>query len=281
MVLVACSPFVLGSPARESDTGKLILKLKGDEEDVEAAKACLQYMYEGVVQLTEDNVDNVVGIARVLHLEDLVMYCSSFQELVKNMKKLKKSLSDEGNPKTNKKYELLIKNEKCATKSALKDTAHSITVGQSAFEMSTENAAPDSGDDYHSDFEQNRETSNNSDTEKDNGFNEVGGKIESFIVKQEPGSDISDVEGHNEDNDMSDNADSDDSYAPKIKKKKQSPQVSKSKARRKTSLKIIKETEQFTVVKNENDNSFGETEQGEANTDIQTNKVSDLGKVVG
>ena len=277
MVLVACSPFVLGSPAPESDTGKLILKLKGDEEDVEAAKACLQYMYEGVVQLTEENVDSVVGIARVLHLEDLVMYCSSFQELVKNMKKLKKTLSDEGSPKTNKNYELLIKNEKFATKNALKDTADSITVDQSAFEMSTENAAPDSGDDYHSDFEPNRETSN---IEKDNGFNEVGGKIESFIVKQEPGSDISDAEGHNEDNDMSDNADSDDSYAPKIKKKKKS-EVSKSKARRKTSMKIIKETEQFTVVKNENDNSFGETEQGEANTDIQTNKVSDLGKVVG
>ena len=281
MVLVACSPYVLGSRSSESDSGKLILKLNGEGEDVVAAKACIQYMYEGIVQVTENNVDNVVGIARLLHLEDLVMYCSSFQELVKNMKKFKKSSSEDVSEKTDNRFELVIENEKCSksepvTKTVSKDTPDSTREEQSAFEMSTEHPDLDSGDDSHSDLEQKVPTSNIFDSVTDSALNETSGKMENITVKLEPDFDGSDAESNGEDNEMlDDNADSDDSYTPQIKKKKKSPKFTKNKASPKKSKKSVQETGQFTVVKNEEDNSFNEAEQEETNTDLQTNKVGD------
>ena len=282
LILVACSPFVLGTQGSGSDSRNLILKLKGEEEDVEAAKACLQYMYEGVVQLTESNVDSIVEIARLLHVEDLVMFCSSFQDLLKNMKKFKQASSIDVSERTNKRYELVIENEIISNSGdvvqiASKDTPDSTREDNSAVEISTE--PPDSGDDSHSDFEQNIQTSNRGESISgsitDSTLTVAGGNKESFTIKMEPDFDSSDAQ--NEDNEMFDeNSDSDCSYTPKIKRKKKSPKATKTSQMKRNKKKG--EAELFTVVKNEEkDCSVNEAEWKDMDIgDLKRGKVSDI-----
>ena len=61
-------------------------KLNLDETYLEAVHLCLKYLYEGTVKLTEENVHKVIKIAQTLYLKELVMFCSNFQKLQKDLK---------------------------------------------------------------------------------------------------------------------------------------------------------------------------------------------------
>ena len=81
LILVVNSPSISKASCTKDDGRKLTVRLHLDKTYETAANLCLNFLYEGAVILTDNNVDKVKELARRLYLKELVNFCDDFLEL--------------------------------------------------------------------------------------------------------------------------------------------------------------------------------------------------------